>query len=106
MPSSTRHILKAGNDGVMQCAECRRDLSDVTKAEDSRLFLCGVCHEKERVHWMILLSNDVEEQAYLARILRFIEKADQSRPREYGRLVFQEPPRKLVETWNGLVPMA
>lgn len=78
----------------------------MTKAEDSRLFLCGVCHEKERVHWMILLSNDVEEQAYLARILRFIEKADQSRPREYGRLVFQEPPRKLVETWNGLVPMA
>ena len=90
----------------MQCAECRRDLSDVTKAEDSRLFLCGVCYEKERVHWMILLSIDVEEQAYLARVLRVIEKADQSRPREYGRPVVQEIPRKPVETWNGLVPIA
>ena len=90
----------------MQCAECRRDLPDVTKAEDSRLFLCGVCYEKERVHWMILLSIDVEEQAYLARILRVIEKADQSRPREYGRRVVKEPSRKPVETWNGLVPVA
>ena len=70
------------------------------------LFLCGVCYEKERVHWMILLSTDVEEQAYLARILRVIEKADQSRPREYGRPVVKEPSRKPVETWKGLVPIA
>ena len=88
----------------MRCAECRRDLSDVNMAEDSRLFLCGLCHEKERVHWMILLSLDIEEQAYLARILRVIERADQSRPKEYGRPVVEETPRKLVGTWNGLVP--
>jgi cytochrome c553 len=90
----------------MHCAECRRDLDDVTKAEDSRLFLCGLCHEKERVHWMILLSTDMQEQAYLARILRVIERADQSRPKEYGRPVVKEAQRRPVETWNGLVPIA
>jgi protein-arginine kinase activator protein McsA len=70
----------------MLCAECLRDLQDVVKADDSRLFLCGLCHQKERVHWSILLSSDVEEQALLARILQVIEQADQSRPKEYGRL--------------------
>jgi aspartate/tyrosine/aromatic aminotransferase len=90
----------------MQCAECRRDLDDVTKAQDSRLFLCGLCHEKERVHWMILLSTDMEEQAYLAKILRVIERAEQSRPKEYGRPVVKEVLRRTVETWNGLVPIA
>ena len=69
----------------MICAECRRDLADVVKAEDSNLFLCGLCHQKERVHWRILLSADIDEQALLARILRVIERADQSRPKEYGR---------------------
>ena len=69
----------------MICAECRRDLQDVVKAEDSNLYLCGLCHEKERVHWRILLSADIDEQALLARILRVIEKTDQSRPKEYGR---------------------
>jgi len=69
----------------MQCAECLRELQDVAKAEDSNLYLCGLCHEKEKVHWRILLSTDVEEQAILARALRVIEQADQSRPREYGR---------------------
>jgi hypothetical protein len=90
----------------MQCAECRRDLDDVAKAEDSRLFLCGLCHVKERVQWMILLSTDMEEQVYLARILRVIERADQSRPKEYGRPVVKEVLRRSVETWNGLVPIA
>jgi hypothetical protein len=70
----------------MLCAECLRDLQDVAKADDSRLFLCGLCYQKERVHWRILLSSDVEEQALLARVLRVIERADQSRPKEYGRL--------------------
>jgi hypothetical protein len=69
----------------MICAECLRDLEDVVKADDSNLYLCGLCHEKERVHWRILLSGDMEEQALLARILRVIEQADQSRPKEYGR---------------------
>jgi hypothetical protein len=69
----------------MICAECLRDLQDVVKAEDSNLYLCGLCHEKERVHWRILLSGDMDEQALLARILRVIERADQSRPKEYGR---------------------
>jgi len=69
----------------MLCAECLRDLRDVVKADDSNLYLCGLCHEKERVHWRILLSSDVEEQALLARTLRVIERADQSRPKEYGR---------------------
>jgi hypothetical protein len=69
----------------MLCAECLRDLQDVVKADDSRLFLCGLCHQKEGVHWRILLSSDVEEQALLARILRVIERADQSRPKDYGR---------------------
>jgi hypothetical protein len=69
----------------MICAECRRDLEDVAKAEDSNLYLCGLCHEKERVHWRILLSTDMDEQALLARTLRVIERADQSRPKEYGR---------------------
>jgi hypothetical protein len=69
----------------MICAECLRDLEDVVKAEDSNLYLCGLCYEKERVHWRILLSGDVDEQALLARILRVIERADQSRPKEYGR---------------------
>jgi hypothetical protein len=69
----------------MQCAECLRDLQDVVKNEDSNLYLCGLCHEKERVHWRILLSEDMDEQALLARILRVIERADQSRPKEYGR---------------------
>ena len=87
----------------MQCAECRKDLDDVNKAEDSRLFLCGLCHEKERVHWMILLSLDMEEQSYLARILRVLERADQGRPRECGRPVVTEAQKKPVETWNGLV---
>ena len=90
----------------MRCAECRGDLFDVIKAEDSRLFLCGLCHEKERVHWIMLLSTDMEEQAYLARILRVIERADQSSPKEYRRTVVEEAPRKQVETWNGLVPIA
>ena len=67
----------------MLCAECLRDLQDVAKADDSKLYLCGICHEKERVHWMILLSSDMEEQAFLARALRVIEQADQSRPRDY-----------------------
>jgi hypothetical protein len=67
------------------CAECLRDLPDVAKAEDSNLYLCGLCHEKERVHWRILLSSDMEEQALLARTLRVIERADQSRPKDYGR---------------------
>jgi len=70
----------------MICAECLRDLQDVDKADDSSLFLCGLCHEKERVHWRILLSTDMEEQAFLARTLRVIERADQSRPKEYGKL--------------------
>jgi len=70
----------------MICAECRRDLKDVDKADDSNLYLCGLCHEKERVHWRILMSTDMDEQAVLARILRVIERADQSRPKEYGRL--------------------
>ncbi|OLD11700.1 MAG: hypothetical protein AUI50_02155 [Crenarchaeota archaeon 13_1_40CM_2_52_14] len=69
----------------MLCAECLRDLQDVVKAHDSNLYLCGLCYEKERVHWRILLSSDVEEQALLARILRVIEWADQSRPKDYGR---------------------
>jgi hypothetical protein len=69
----------------MICAECRRDLQDVAKAEDSNLYLCGLCHEKERVHWRILLSTDRDEQALLARILRVIERGDQSRPKDYGR---------------------
>jgi hypothetical protein len=69
----------------MICAECLRDLQDVVKAEDSNLYLCGLCHEKERVHWRILLSEEMDEQALLARILRVIERADQSRPKEYGR---------------------
>ncbi len=69
----------------MICAECLRELQDVVKAEDSNLYLCGLCHEKERVHWRILLSEDMDEQALLARILRVIERADQSRPKEYGR---------------------
>jgi hypothetical protein len=62
----------------MICAECRGDLSDVVKAADSNLFLCGVCHERERVHWRILLSTDMDEQTILSRILRVIERADQS----------------------------
>jgi protein-arginine kinase activator protein McsA len=70
----------------MMCAECRRDLQDVDKADDSNLYLCGLCHEKERVHWRILSSANMEEQALLTRILRVIEQADQSRPKEYGRL--------------------
>lgn len=98
-PSNTRPT-------VMQCAECRRDLSDVTKAEDSRLFLCGLCHEKEKVHWMVLLSTSMEEQACLARILRVIELADNSRPKEYGRTKIAREAAKPVETWNGLVPIA
>ncbi|HEV2119876.1 MAG TPA: hypothetical protein VGS11_07225 [Candidatus Bathyarchaeia archaeon] len=53
----------------------------MAKREDSNLYLCGLCYEKERVHWRILLSGDVEEQAFLTRILRVIEKADQSRPK-------------------------
>ena len=57
----------------------------MVKADDSNLFLCGLCYEIERVHWRILLSADMEEQAVLARILRVIERADQSRPKEYGR---------------------
>jgi hypothetical protein len=69
----------------VQCAECLRDLQDVAKADDSNLYLCGLCHEKERVHWMILLSTSVEEQAIFARALRVIELADQSRPKDYGR---------------------
>ena len=69
----------------MLCAECLRDLQDVAKADDSNLYLCGLCHERERIHWRILLSSDVEEQAVLARILRVIERADQSRPKDYGR---------------------
>jgi hypothetical protein len=69
----------------MMCAECRRDLADVVKADDSNLYLCGLCHEKERVLWRILLSTDMEEQAFLANTLRVIEKADESRPKEYGR---------------------
>jgi hypothetical protein len=69
----------------MMCAECLRDLQDVVKADDSNLYLCGLCHEKERVHWRILLSTDIHEQALLARILRVVELADQSRPKEYGR---------------------
>ncbi len=69
----------------MICAECRRDLKDVDKADDSNLYLCGLCHEKERVHWRILMSTDMDEQALLARILRVIERADQSRPKEYGK---------------------
>ncbi len=69
----------------MLCAECLRDLQDVVKAEDSNLYLCGLCHEKQRVHWKILLSTDMEEQAFLANTLRVIERADQSRPKEYGR---------------------
>ena len=75
------------------------------RAEDSRLFLCGLCHEKEKVHWMILLSTDVEEQAYLARILRVIERAEQSRPKEYSKKVSVRETVKQVETWNGLVPI-
>jgi hypothetical protein len=74
----------------MMCADCLRDLQDVVKAEDSNLYLCGLCHQKERVFWKILLSTDMEEQAFLARTLRVIEKADESRPKEYGR-----PPSKL-----------
>jgi len=70
----------------MICAECRRNLQDVNKADDSNLYLCGLCYEKERVHWRILLSANMEEQALLARVLRVIEQADQSRPKEYGRL--------------------
>src|SRR5713101_9557737 len=58
----------------MICAECLRDFQDVVKAEDSNLYLCGLCHEKERVHWRILLSADIDEQALLARILRVIER--------------------------------
>ena len=69
----------------MLCAECLRNLQDVAKADDSNLYLCGLCHEKERVHWKILLSSDVEEQALLARILRVIERADQTRPKDSGR---------------------
>jgi protein-arginine kinase activator protein McsA len=69
----------------MLCAECLRDLQDVVKAEDSNLYLCGLCHEKQRVHWKILLSTDMEEQAFLANTLRVIERADQSRPKDYGR---------------------
>jgi hypothetical protein len=70
----------------MMCADCLRDLQDVVKAEDSNLYLCGLCHEKERVFWKILLSTDMEEQAFLARALRVIERADESRPKEYGKL--------------------
>ena len=69
----------------MLCAECLRDLPDVDKAEDSHLYLCGLCYEKQRVHWMILLSTDMEEQAFLANTLRVIERADPSRPKDYGR---------------------
>jgi hypothetical protein len=69
----------------MLCAECLRDLQDVVKADDSNLFLCGLCQQKERVHWRILLSSDLEEQALLARVLRVIERADQSRPKDCGR---------------------
>src|SRR5438094_6370983 len=80
------HLSPTANyDLVMMCAECRRDLEDVVKADGSNLYLCGLCHEKERVHWMILLSPDMEEQALLARALRVIERADQSRPKDYGR---------------------
>jgi len=68
----------------MMCAECRRDLEDVVKAADSKLFLCGLCHEKERVHWRILLSTSLDEQILLSRILRVIERADASRPKELG----------------------
>lgn len=50
----------------------------MVKAADSNLFLCGVCHERERVHWRILLSTDMDEQTILSRILRVIERADQS----------------------------
>ena len=70
----------------MLCAECLRDLQDVVKAEDSNLYLCGLCHEKQRIHWKILLSTDMEEQAFLANTLRVIEKAEQGRPKEYGRV--------------------
>jgi hypothetical protein len=70
----------------MMCADCLRDLQDVVKAEDSNLYLCGLCHQKEKVFWRILLSTDMEEQAFLARALRVIERADESRPKEYGRL--------------------
>jgi hypothetical protein len=69
----------------MKCAECLRDLQDVAKADDSNLYLCGLCHEKERVHWKILLSTDMDEQAFLARTLRVIERADKSRPKDYGK---------------------
>jgi hypothetical protein len=69
----------------MICAECLRDLQDVVKADDSNLYLCGLCHQKEKVHWKILLSTDMDEQALLARTLRVIERADQSRPNGYGR---------------------
>ena len=89
----------------MMCAECRRDLSDVMKAQDSRLYLCGLCHEKEAVHWKILLSTDMEEQAFLARILRVIERADKSRPKDYGRKAVVEVVPEVVETWNGLIPI-
>jgi len=70
----------------MMCAECQRDLPDVLKAEDSNLYLCGLCHQKERVHWKILLSTDMEEQAFLANTLRVIERADRSRPKDYGKM--------------------
>ena len=84
-PRSTPLIPDSQLRSDMICAECRRDLEDVVKANGSNLYLCGLCHEKEKVHWMILLSPDMEEQALLARALRVIERADQSRPKDYGR---------------------
>jgi hypothetical protein len=70
----------------MKCAECLRDLQDVAKHEKSNLYLCGLCYEKERVFWRILLSPHVEEQAYLARTLSVLNRADESRPKNYGRI--------------------
>jgi|GEM_PF-7126131 len=69
----------------MMCAECQRDLPDVLKAKDSNLYLCGLCHQKERIHWKILLSTDMKEQSLLANTLRVLEQANQSRPKDYGK---------------------
>jgi hypothetical protein len=60
-------------------------MPDVERANDSRLFLCGLCLEKERIHWRILLSLSTEEQSLLARILRVVERADKTRPKDYGK---------------------
>jgi len=51
---------------------------------DSNLYLCGLCYERERVHWRILMSPSLEEQTLLSSVLQVLNRADETRPKKYG----------------------